>query len=132
MTCCAIRGATALRTPPTQCAGRALFDEDATPCAPSVCRPVGECGPQQSVGINYWSSVICRRTPKPMKLASCRYPLFRRLNLPKSASLHSLRHSHCSHLLAGRCPTAGGVRSAVPWINTNDPGDLRSYDPRAR
>ena len=36
MTCCAIRGATALRTPPTKCAGRALFDEDATPCAPSV------------------------------------------------------------------------------------------------
>ena len=36
MTCCAIRGATALRTLPTKCAGRALFDEDATPCAPSV------------------------------------------------------------------------------------------------
>ena len=36
MTCCAIRGAKALRTPPTKCAGRALFDEDATPCAPSV------------------------------------------------------------------------------------------------
>jgi hypothetical protein len=32
MTYCAIRGATALRTPPTKCAGRALFDEDATPC----------------------------------------------------------------------------------------------------
>src|SRR5579885_194832 len=27
MTCCAIRGATALRTPPTKCAGPALFDE---------------------------------------------------------------------------------------------------------
>jgi hypothetical protein len=26
MTCCAIRGAKALRTPPTKCAGRALFD----------------------------------------------------------------------------------------------------------
>src|SRR5882757_11018307 len=37
MTCCAIRGATALRTPPTKCAGRALFDEDATPCAPRMC-----------------------------------------------------------------------------------------------
>jgi hypothetical protein len=36
MTCCAIRGAKALRTPPTKCAGRVLFDEDATPCAPSV------------------------------------------------------------------------------------------------
>ena len=36
MTCCAIRGATTLRTAPTKCAGRALFDEDATPCAPSV------------------------------------------------------------------------------------------------
>ena len=35
MTCCAIRGATALRTPPTKCAGRALLD-DATPCALSV------------------------------------------------------------------------------------------------
>jgi hypothetical protein len=29
MTCCAIRGAKALRTPPTKCAGQALFDEDA-------------------------------------------------------------------------------------------------------
>lgn len=42
MTCCAIRGAKALRTPPTKCAGRALFDEDATPCAPSVLSPLGE------------------------------------------------------------------------------------------
>ena len=42
MTCCAIRGATALRTPPTKCAGRALFDEDATPCAPSVLSPLGK------------------------------------------------------------------------------------------
>src|ERR1035438_8568999 len=35
MTCRAIRGATAVRTPPTKCAGRAPFDEDAMPCAPS-------------------------------------------------------------------------------------------------
>jgi|HubBroStandDraft_6_1064221.scaffolds.fasta_scaffold374805_1 integrase len=31
-------------------------------------------------------------------------PLFRRLKLPKGASLHSLRHSHCSHLLASGVP----------------------------
>jgi integrase len=30
--------------------------------------------------------------------------LFRRLKLPKGASLHSLRHSHCSHLLASGVP----------------------------
>src|ERR1700733_10128272 len=36
MTCCAFRGATALRTLWTDCAGQALFDEDATPCAPRV------------------------------------------------------------------------------------------------
>lgn len=29
---------------------------------------------------------------------------FRRLKLPKGASLHSLRHSHCSHLLASGVP----------------------------
>jgi site-specific recombinase XerD len=30
--------------------------------------------------------------------------LFRRPKLPKGASLHSLRHSHCSHLLASGVP----------------------------
>jgi site-specific recombinase XerD len=30
--------------------------------------------------------------------------LFRRLKLPKGASLDSLRHSHCSHLLASGVP----------------------------
>jgi integrase len=30
--------------------------------------------------------------------------LFRRLKLPKGANLHSLRHSHCSHLLASGVP----------------------------
>jgi integrase len=30
--------------------------------------------------------------------------VFRRLKLPKGASLHSLRHSHCSHLLASDVP----------------------------
>jgi integrase len=31
-------------------------------------------------------------------------PRLRRLKLPKRASLHSLRHSHCSHLLASGVP----------------------------
>ncbi len=40
--------------------------------------------------------------------------LFRRLKLPKGASLHSLRHTHTSHLLASgvpprRCPRDWGM-----------------------
>ena len=41
---------------------------------------------------------------KPDSISSSVSLLFRRLKLPKGASLHSLRHSHCSHLLASGVP----------------------------
>jgi integrase len=41
---------------------------------------------------------------KPDSLSAAVSLLFRRLKLPKGASLHSLRHSHCSHLLASGVP----------------------------
>ena len=45
--------------------------------------------------------------------------LFRRLKLPKGASLHSLRHSHCSHLLASGVPLpAVSARSGHGSIRT--------------
>jgi integrase len=41
---------------------------------------------------------------RPNSVSSVVSLLFRRLNLPKGASLHSLRHSHGSHLLADGVP----------------------------
>ena len=41
---------------------------------------------------------------KPDSISAGVSLLFRRLKLPKGASLHSLRHSHCSHLLASGVP----------------------------
>ena len=41
---------------------------------------------------------------KPDSISSAVSLLFRRLKLPEGASLHSLRHSHCSHLLASGVP----------------------------
>jgi integrase len=41
---------------------------------------------------------------KPDSISASVSLLFRRLKLPKGASLHSLRHSHCSHLLASGVP----------------------------
>jgi hypothetical protein len=41
---------------------------------------------------------------KPDSISAAVSPLFRRLKLPKGASLHSLRHSHCSHLSASGVP----------------------------
>ena len=41
---------------------------------------------------------------KPDSISAAVSLLFRRLKLPKGASLHSLRHSHCSHLLASGVP----------------------------
>jgi site-specific recombinase XerD len=41
---------------------------------------------------------------KPDSVSAAFSLLFRRLKLPKGASLHSLRHSHCSHLLASGVP----------------------------
>jgi hypothetical protein len=65
MTCCAIRGATAVRTPPTKCAGGALCDEDATPCAPSVSSATRKLVPNGlggSVGDNP-SPSCCEKSP---------------------------------------------------------------------
>jgi integrase len=45
--------------------------------------------------------------------------LFRRLKLPKGASLHSLRHTHTSHLLASGVPlTAVSARLGHGSIRT--------------
>lgn len=41
---------------------------------------------------------------KPDSISAAVSLLFRRLKLPKGASLHSLRHTHTSHLLAGGVP----------------------------
>jgi integrase len=41
---------------------------------------------------------------RPNSISSVVSLLFRRLGLPKGASLHSLRHSHGSHLLADGVP----------------------------
>jgi len=41
---------------------------------------------------------------KPDSISSAASLLFRRLKLPKGASLHSLRHTHTSHLLADGVP----------------------------
>src|ERR1035437_6902923 len=41
---------------------------------------------------------------KPDSISAAVSLLFRRLKLPTGASLHSLRHSHCSHLLASGVP----------------------------
>jgi hypothetical protein len=41
---------------------------------------------------------------KPNSISAAVSLLLRRLKLPKGASLHSLRHSHCSHLLASGVP----------------------------
>jgi integrase len=41
---------------------------------------------------------------RPDSISAAVSLLFRRLKLPKGASLHSLRHSHCSHLLASGVP----------------------------
>jgi integrase len=41
---------------------------------------------------------------KPDSISAAVSLLFRRLKLPKGASLHSPRHSHCSHLLASGVP----------------------------
>jgi len=41
---------------------------------------------------------------RPNSVSSVVSLLFRRLGLPKGASLHSLRHSHGSHLLANGVP----------------------------
>jgi integrase len=41
---------------------------------------------------------------KPDSISATVFPLFRRLKLPKGASLHSLRHTHTSHLLASGVP----------------------------
>lgn len=41
---------------------------------------------------------------KPDSISAAVSLLFRRLKLPKGASLHSLRHSHCSHLQASGVP----------------------------
>jgi integrase len=41
---------------------------------------------------------------KPDSISAAVSLQFRRLKLPKGASLHSLRHTHCSHLLASGVP----------------------------
>ena len=41
---------------------------------------------------------------KPDSVSAAVSLLFRRLRLPKGASLHSLRHTHTSHLLANGVP----------------------------
>jgi len=41
---------------------------------------------------------------RPNSISAVVSLLFRRLNLPKGASLHSLRHSHGSHLVADGVP----------------------------
>jgi integrase len=41
---------------------------------------------------------------KPDSISAAVFLLFRRLKLPKGASLHSLRHTHTSHLLASAVP----------------------------
>ncbi len=41
---------------------------------------------------------------KPDSVSAAVSALFRRLKLPKGASLHSLRHTHGSHLLANGVP----------------------------
>ena len=41
---------------------------------------------------------------RPNSISSAVSLLFRRLGLPKGASLHSLRHSHGSHLVANGVP----------------------------
>jgi integrase len=41
---------------------------------------------------------------KPDSISAAVSLLFRRLKLPKGASLHSLRHTHTSHLLASGVP----------------------------
>jgi hypothetical protein len=58
--------------------------------------------------------------------------LFRRLKLPKGPSLHSLRHSHCSHLLASGVLLPAVSARPGAWVDTDDPGNLLAYDPRAR
>jgi integrase len=53
----------------------------------------------QSLGVAV--TPICRLNPERVNLFPWTLPLlYRRLKLPKGASLHSLRHSHCSHRLA--------------------------------
>jgi integrase len=58
------------------------------------------------VGINHWESTsrqLDEKRPTGELAPSALSLLFRRLKLPK-AGLHSLRHSHCSHLLASGVP----------------------------
>ena len=47
---------------------------------------------------------------KPDSVSATVSLLFRRLKLPEGASLHSLRHTHTSHLLANGCAAASCLR----------------------
>jgi integrase len=56
---------------------------------------------------------------KPDSISATVSLLFRRLKLPKGASLHSLRHTHTSHLLASGVPlTAVSARLGHGSIRT--------------
>jgi integrase len=69
-----------------------------------------------------WSAIYRHRVRLPFKpdsISAAVSLLFRRLKLPKGASLHSLRHSHCSNLLASGVPLpAVSVRLAHGSIRT--------------
>ena len=64
----------------------------------------GQLGPDYETGLDLIFSNPDETPLKPDFVSSAVSLLFRRLKLPKGASLHSLRHSHGSHLLAMGVP----------------------------
>ena len=67
---------------------------------------------------------------KPDPISAAVLLLFHRLKLPKGASLHSLRHSHCSHLLASRVPLPAVSACHGAWADSHDSGNLLAYGSR--
>ena len=93
MTCCAIAGATASRTPPTKYAGRALFE---TPYAPSV------------LSATRTKVRVAPRPPAAATGGKLRYSSLRQLCTSSAYSAHSGGNQRLQRDLTG-APTAEGI-----------------------
>ena len=69
---------------------------------------------------------------KPDSVSATVSLLFRRLKLPQGASLHSLRHTHTSHLLADGVPLPVVSARLRAFFGSRDGGNLLAHDPRPR
>jgi integrase len=71
--------------------------------------------------------IFANGTPfKPDSISAAVSLLFRRLRLPKGASLHSLRHTHTSHLLASGVPLPA-VSARLGHGSTRTTQEIYSY-----